>query len=68
MLSINVDIMPDDNNAKNGILNIMKDLQPVAFLMSMSLVIATFYEKNGSVNTTNLTYFLVASLFSFLHI
>ena len=56
----------DSNNQKKDILDIMKELQPVAFLISMCLVIAAFYVNpvNG-VSRINLIYILMASLFFF---
>lgn len=55
--------IPISNNQKKDTLEIMKDLQPVAFLISMCLVVAAFYVNpvNG-VAKVNLTSILVASL------
>jgi hypothetical protein len=59
--------MPDDKNANKDVLEIMKDLQPVAFLVSMCLVIAAFYvNPANNVDKINLTSVLMASVFFFL--
>lgn len=56
----------DNNNKKKDILEIMKELQPVAFLLSICLVIAAFYANPvNEVAKTNLRYILMASLFFF---
>jgi hypothetical protein len=55
-----------ENNELSNVLNIMKDLQPVAFLLSMSLVIAAFYTNpSNNVDNINLTYVLMSSIFFF---
>ena len=66
--------MPDENNSKpdadnsnRDIFNIMKDLQPVAFLLSFCLVIAAFYSNPGNgVSDINLSYILAASFIFFI--
>lgn len=58
-------IIPDDNNSKNNVLEILKDLQPVAFFLSVCLVIATFYINNNT-SPINITNILMASLFFFV--
>lgn len=54
--------MTDDNSS---IFDIMRDLQPIAFLISMCLVIAAFY-VNNHVEAISLTNILVASLAFFI--
>jgi hypothetical protein len=44
----------------------MRELQPVAFLISLSLVVAAFHTKNDNSDSIKLTYILMASLFFFL--
>lgn len=58
--------VPDSNKQKKDILDIMKELQPVAFLLSMCLVIAAFYANpTNEVAENNLIHILMASLFFF---
>lgn len=58
--------VPNSNNQKKDTLNIMKELQPVAFLISMCLVIAAFYiNPANEVAKNNLIHILTASLFFF---
>ncbi|WP_410509749.1 hypothetical protein RSJ42_05895 [Methanosarcina hadiensis] len=53
----------DSNNQKKDLLEIMKELQPVAFLISMCLVIAAFYVNPANeVSKNNLIHILMASL------
>lgn len=47
----------DSNNQKKDILEIMKELQPLAFLLSMCLVIAAFYVNPANDVAKNNTYF-----------
>jgi hypothetical protein len=52
---------------KNDVLEIMKDLQPVAFLISMCLIVAAFYlNPENDVPKSSLTSILMASLSFFL--
>ena len=55
-----------ENNALSNVLDTMKDLQPVAFLLSMSLVIAAFCTNPvNNVDNINLAYVLMSSTFFF---
>ncbi|WP_011305480.1 hypothetical protein [Methanosarcina barkeri] len=56
--------MSDENNAEHEVSNIMKELQPIAFLFSVCMVVAAFY-TNNEVNKTDLANVLMASLFFF---
>lgn len=54
--------MPDDSN----IFDIIRDLQPIAFLLSMCLIIAGFFSNPlNEIPGINLTNILMASLFFF---
>lgn len=58
--------VPNSNNQKKDTLDIMKELQPVAFLLSICLVIAAFYANpSNEVSKNNLMHILTASLFFF---
>lgn len=58
--------VPNNNNQNKDTLDIMKELQPVAFLISMCLVIAAFYANpSNDVAKNNLMHILTASLFFF---
>jgi len=59
--------MSDENNAEHEVSNIMKELQPIAFLFSVCMVVAAFY-TNNEVNKTDLANVLMASLFFFFNV
>lgn len=58
--------MSDSDRSENKTLDILKELQPVAFLLSMSLVIASFFANPASgINKSSLTSILIGSVFFF---